>query len=93
MAPFTVADNEALKRLVTALGVIADTLRGWQAPQPAGQVPAGTPHYDLGEVATAFEAILIELKEKSGPDGHEVYQRLGAIAHQLRAAANALQEE
>jgi hypothetical protein len=93
MAPFTREDNEALERLVTALGTIAKTLHGWHAPQPAGQIPAGTPHYDLGEVATAFEAILAELRDKSGPDGHEVYQRFGAIAHQLRAAANALYEE
>ena len=93
MGTGTLADNQALDRLVDALRAIVEVLHHWQAPEPSGEVPAESQPYDLGQVATAFEEILIELKEKSGPDGHEVYERFGAIARHLRAAADGFQEE
>jgi hypothetical protein len=92
MPAFTLMDSKALGRLVSALLAIVEILHRWEMGEPTGEVPADTPKYDLGDVATAFEKILAELKA-SGPDGHEVYKHFGAIAADLRAAADALQEK
>lgn len=90
--PLVWDDRKGLGRLIKALEAVVEILRGWQAhDESLGEAPADTPQYHIDAVATAFEAILTELKESG--NGHEVYKHFGAIADKLQSAARALTEK
>jgi hypothetical protein len=86
-------DSPALTRLVKDFRAIADLLERWIEAEPAAD-EAGhpMPKYALDEVAEQFSNMLKELR-KSGDRGVFAYQHFDAIAHSLRAAADALHKE
>lgn len=82
--PVGLADREGLGDLVRSLQAIAEQLEKW------GQAEMkGAPHIEVEAFAKAFSTINKELKA-SGEGGEHLRAHLGAIAANLRAAADAL---
>jgi len=80
-------DDKSLTNLVRDLRAIANLLDGWRKAG-AGEAP----HLEVDHVARSFDNILRELRA-SGDGGEGLRKQLGAIANNLRSAADALHKQ